>query len=210
MGSQPGTAIPICARAIEALAFGIKGVAAHADHAWVLGQKDDAAFALIHNTLAATANPSITLDGLMDLILECGRINLRAMEIPNQGHTESPLFPGAILMTTDCIQEPSASYLGNIFTTGLVAWPGVTHIARDDFTALIERPGSARLRRTPRQADPGRFRTQRHALRFRQAHRGGQAGRDQAFLPHRRVRRRQAGPQVLHRVRPEPPGTASS
>ena len=139
MGSQPGTAIPICARAIEALAFGIKGVAAHADHAWVLGQKDDAAFALIHNTLAATVNPSITLDGLMDLILECGRINLRAMEIPNQGHTESPLFPGAILMTTNCIQKPVENYVGNIFTTGLVAWPGVKHIRRDDFSELIKR-----------------------------------------------------------------------
>jgi hydroxylamine reductase len=38
-------------------------------------------------------------------------------------------FPGAILMTTNCIQEPRATYAGRIFTTGLVAWPGLTHIA---------------------------------------------------------------------------------
>ena len=33
-------------------------------------------------------------------------------------------FPGAILMTTNCIQKPKDSYKDRIFTTGLVAWPG--------------------------------------------------------------------------------------
>jgi len=47
-------------------------------------------------------------------------------------------FPGAILMTTNCIQRPSESYKGRIFTTGLVAWPGVAHIADKDFTPVIE------------------------------------------------------------------------
>ena len=51
--------------------------------------------------------------------------------------------PAAVLMTTNCIQRPAASYAGRIFTTGLVAWPGVTHIPdrRDgrakDFSAVI-------------------------------------------------------------------------
>jgi hydroxylamine reductase len=49
-------------------------------------------------------------------------------------------FPGAIVMTTNCIQKPVDSYKGNIFTTGMVAWPGVTHIGADkDFTPVIER-----------------------------------------------------------------------
>ncbi len=48
-------------------------------------------------------------------------------------------FPGAIIMTTNCIQEPAESYKKNIFTTGLVGWPGVTHIADKDFTPAIER-----------------------------------------------------------------------
>ncbi|MGD9213044.1 MAG: hydroxylamine reductase, partial [Desulfobacteraceae bacterium] len=38
-------------------------------------------------------------------------------------------FPGAIVMTTNCIQKPKESYKNNIFTTGLVGWPGVHHIA---------------------------------------------------------------------------------
>ncbi len=47
-------------------------------------------------------------------------------------------FPGAILMTTNCIQKPKESYAGRIFTSGLVAWPGVAHIGDGDFTPLIE------------------------------------------------------------------------
>jgi hydroxylamine reductase len=48
-------------------------------------------------------------------------------------------FPGAILMTTNCIQRPQESYKDNIFTTGLVGWPGVTHIADKDFTPVIQK-----------------------------------------------------------------------
>lgn len=49
-------------------------------------------------------------------------------------------FPGAILMTTNCIQKPNAKYQENIFTTGLVAFPGVKHINEEkDFTPVIER-----------------------------------------------------------------------
>jgi hydroxylamine reductase len=51
--------------------------------------------------------------------------------------TEFPQFPGAILMTTNCIQRPQKSYFDRIFTTGLVAWPGVTHVTRQDFTPVI-------------------------------------------------------------------------
>jgi len=47
-------------------------------------------------------------------------------------------FPGAIVMTTNCIQRPAESYKGRIFTTGLVEWPGVTHLANGDFGPAIE------------------------------------------------------------------------
>ncbi len=51
---------------------------------------------------------------------------------------EFPNFPGAIVMTTNCIQRPQKSYFERIFTTGLVAWPGVPHIGPDkDFTPVI-------------------------------------------------------------------------
>jgi len=47
-------------------------------------------------------------------------------------------FPGAILMTTNCIQEPQANYKGRIFTTGHVGWPGVEHVANGEFAPVIK------------------------------------------------------------------------
>jgi hydroxylamine reductase len=46
-------------------------------------------------------------------------------------------FPGAILMTSNCIQQPKTSYKQRIFTAGAVAWPGVQHIADQDFSPVI-------------------------------------------------------------------------
>ena len=54
-------------------------------------------------------------------------------------HREFAAFPGAILMTTNCIQKPSVKYKGNIFTSGPVGWPGVKHIPGEDFTVVIEK-----------------------------------------------------------------------
>ncbi len=51
---------------------------------------------------------------------------------------EFDAFPGAILMTTNCIQKPKVGYQDRIFTSGLVAWPGVRHIADHDYTPVIE------------------------------------------------------------------------
>lgn len=52
-------------------------------------------------------------------------------------------IPGAILMTTNCIQKPRENYMDRIFTSGVVAWPGAGHIEDKDgvkdFTAVIEK-----------------------------------------------------------------------
>lgn len=47
-------------------------------------------------------------------------------------------FPGAIVMTTNCIQKPLGSYKESIFTSGPVQWPGVPHINGHDFSPAIE------------------------------------------------------------------------
>ncbi len=52
---------------------------------------------------------------------------------------EFPLFPGAIVMTTNCIQKPAETYKDNIFTCGPVGWPGVPHIAGEDFSPAINK-----------------------------------------------------------------------
>jgi len=202
----------------ETLVYGIKGVAAYADHAQILGKEDDAIYSFIHEALASTLNKELTLDDWVKLVLKCGEINLKTMEILDAANTGAygqpvptkvPLgakkgkailvsghdlkdmeeilkqsegkgiyvythgemlpchgypglkkyshfyghygtawqnqtkefvnFPGAILMTTNCIQKPKEVYQDNIFTTGLVGWPGVIHIANKDFTPVIER-----------------------------------------------------------------------
>jgi len=46
-------------------------------------------------------------------------------------------FPGAILMTTNCIQKPKDSYKNRLFTCGLVSWPGVHRICDRDFSPVI-------------------------------------------------------------------------
>jgi hydroxylamine reductase len=50
---------------------------------------------------------------------------------------EFAAFPGAILMTSNCIQQPNG-YKNRIFTCGPTAWPGVQHISGRDFRPVIE------------------------------------------------------------------------
>ncbi len=200
------------------LLFGIKGVAAYTDHARILGREDDAVYAFIHEALASLTRNDIPVNDRIALVLKCGEVNLRAMELLDAGNTgayghpvptpvplghkkgkailisghdladlegllkqsegkgiyvythgemlpthgypelkkyphffghygtawqnqqkEFPNFPGAILMTTNCIQRPAAVYADNIFTSGCVGWPGATHIENRDFTPVIEK-----------------------------------------------------------------------
>jgi len=200
------------------LLFGMKGVAAYAGHAAILGKEDNVVYDFLHEGLVAPMNKDLGLEDWLGLALKCGEINLRAMELLDAGNTETyghptptrvPLgakkgkailvsghdlkdlaavlqqsegkginvythgemlpthgypelkkydhfyghygtawqnqakefaqFPGPILMTTNCIQRPGKTYADNIFTTGLVGWPDVSHIADGDFTPVIEK-----------------------------------------------------------------------
>jgi hydroxylamine reductase len=201
----------------ELLTYGVKGAAAYADHARVLGVEDEAVYAFFHEALAYLAKPDPTVDELFALAMKCGQVNLRTMELLDAANTgayghpeptsvrvtpvkgkailvsghdlrdlhdlleqtagtgvqvythgemlpahgypglkkyphlagnyggawqdqreEFDAFPGAILMTTNCIQQPRDSYKDRIFTSGLVAWPGVRHIADRNFRPVIE------------------------------------------------------------------------
>ncbi len=202
----------------DTLLYGLKGVAAYADHAQILGQEDDKVYAFIHEALAALTDSSIALEKWLEMVLKCGEINLRTMELLDAGntgayghpvptavplghkkgkailvsghdlkdleellkqtegkgiyiythgemlpahgypqlkryghlyghygtawqnqHREFANFPGAILMTTNCIQKPADSYKDAIFTSGIVGWPGVRHIKDRDFAPLIDK-----------------------------------------------------------------------
>ncbi|WP_038184331.1 hydroxylamine reductase [Vibrio rhizosphaerae] len=47
-------------------------------------------------------------------------------------------FPGAIVMTSNCLLNPNVGqYAERIFTRSIVGWPGVQHIEGDDFSDVI-------------------------------------------------------------------------
>ncbi|MFH1007887.1 MAG: hydroxylamine reductase, partial [Candidatus Latescibacterota bacterium] len=200
----------------ELITYGLKGMAAYADHARILGQEDDGVYAFFHEALHFLTSAHAA-EELTAMVLRCGELNLKAMALldaantgayghpvptpvrtePIRGkailvsghdlkdleallkHTEGKginvythgemlpahgypglkkyahlvgnyggawqdqrkefdAFPGAILMTTNCIQNPKETYQARIFTTGLVAWPGVVHVSDQNFFPVIE------------------------------------------------------------------------
>jgi len=209
---------------LELIIYGLKGMAAYAEHAHILGQDDDDVYGFFHEALDFLTRPQYALDELVGMTLKVGEVNLKVMGLLDAANTgayghpvptkvrvtpvngkailvsghdlkdlaqlleqtagtginiythgemlpahgypelkkyphlagnyggawqdqkrEFENFPGAILMTTNCIQKPLVSYQARIFTTGLVAWPGVTHVADKDFAPVIraaqEAPG---------------------------------------------------------------------
>jgi hydroxylamine reductase len=208
---------PDVASLYELLTYGLKGAAAYADHAQVLGHADDAIFAGFLDHLDYLAQPNPTLNDLLGRCLKAGELNLNVMALLDTANTGAyghpvptavrvePLkgkailvsghdlkdlaellkqtegkginvythgemlpahgypklkaykhlvgnyggawqdqarefreFPGAILMTTNCIQQPAEAYKQRIYTSGLVAWPGVKHIGDRNFAPVIE------------------------------------------------------------------------
>jgi len=202
----------------ELLTYGIKGLAAYADHAAILGKEDETIYSFIYEALSATLNNNLSVNDLVAYALKCGEINLKAMELLDAANTDTyghpiptkvPLgakkgkailvsghdlkdleeilkqtkdkgifvythgemlpshgypelkkydhfyghygtawqnqakefdnFPGSILMTTNCIQKPKDTYKDNIFTCGLVAYPGVQHIDDNNFEPVISK-----------------------------------------------------------------------
>ena len=73
----------------ETLIYGMKGYAAYADHALILGAENDEIYAFTHKALAATLDKNLGLMDFVTLAMECGRINLVTMELLNKAHTDA-------------------------------------------------------------------------------------------------------------------------
>ncbi|GAA0535034.1 hydroxylamine reductase [Rhizomicrobium palustre] len=53
---------------------------------------------------------------------------------------EFAVFPGAIVMTSNCLIDPNVgSYADRLYTRSIVGWPGVAHITGKDFSVVIEK-----------------------------------------------------------------------
>ena len=46
-------------------------------------------------------------------------------------------FPGAVVMTTNCLIEPKRTYSDRLFTRQTTGWPGVKHMENDDYSEVI-------------------------------------------------------------------------
>lgn len=70
----------------ELLTYGVKGMAAYAEHAFTLGYADDALFAFMQKALVATTN-DLTADELVALVLECGKYGVDVMALLDKANT---------------------------------------------------------------------------------------------------------------------------
>jgi len=73
----------------EMITYGLKGAAAYADHARILGKELDEIYAFTHKALAAQLDDSLGLMDYVSLALETGRINYVTMELLNQAHVDT-------------------------------------------------------------------------------------------------------------------------
>ncbi|MFA7693744.1 MAG: hydroxylamine reductase [Candidatus Hydrogenedentales bacterium] len=71
----------------ELILYGLKGMAAYADHACILGVEDDEVYAFTHDTLDFLARSVDDVDALVARALKVGEVNLRTMEILDQANT---------------------------------------------------------------------------------------------------------------------------
>ena len=73
----------------ELLVYGLKGAAAYADHAQILGQESEIVYAFFAEALCRLAEEPPTADQLLALCLKCGEVNLKVMEILDTAHTST-------------------------------------------------------------------------------------------------------------------------
>ena len=71
----------------ELLVYGIKGIAAYAEHAHNLGEDEEEIFAFIQKGLAATLDDSLGADELTALVLECGSYGVKVMALLDKANT---------------------------------------------------------------------------------------------------------------------------
>lgn len=71
----------------ELMIYGLKGMAAYAEHAFNLGKEDMAIYEFIYKALAATLDDSLSADDLVALVLETGKLGVSAMALLDGANT---------------------------------------------------------------------------------------------------------------------------
>jgi hydroxylamine reductase len=73
----------------QLLTYGIKGLAAYAEHAANLGFEDAEIFAFMQEGLVATLNDSLSGDELTGLVLRCGSMGVKVMALLDKANTST-------------------------------------------------------------------------------------------------------------------------
>jgi len=73
----------------ETLIYALKGVAAYAYHAYILGQKDQQIYDFAYEVLAEINNADKDLNDWLGLVLKCGEINILAMQLLDEANTSA-------------------------------------------------------------------------------------------------------------------------
>jgi len=71
----------------ELLTYGIKGAAAYAEHAAILGKEDPVVYAFFHEALNFLTDPAPSVDALLAMNLKCGEISLRVLALLDSANT---------------------------------------------------------------------------------------------------------------------------
>lgn len=98
----------------ELLLYGLKGMASYAHHARRLGFTDEKVSAFIEEALFATVtNVNFDLNSLLEMNLECGRQNLRVMELLDQAHVARYGTPSPTVVTEGTKAGPGILVTGH-------------------------------------------------------------------------------------------------
>jgi hydroxylamine reductase len=71
----------------EMITYGLKGMAAYAEHAKNIGKEDFEVNAFIYDALATTLDDSLTVDDLVALTLKTGEYGVKVMALLDEAHT---------------------------------------------------------------------------------------------------------------------------
>lgn len=71
------------------LLFGLRGMAAYAHHALALGYRDAEADAFFYKGLCVVGDDKLGVDALLPIVLECGQVNLKCMQLLDKANTET-------------------------------------------------------------------------------------------------------------------------
>lgn len=85
----------------ELIIYGIKGISAYTDHAYLLGEKDPEILYFVQDMLEATTNDDLTAEDLTGLVLKTGEMGLQTMALLDKANTDAYGHP-----------EPTQVYLG--------------------------------------------------------------------------------------------------